>query len=62
MGAFLYELIILEEIKKSKNKLENLCGLFLSKGEKERLYNLCVKYNIPITYPRLFTDDNHYYF
>lgn len=46
----------------SKNKLENLCGLFLSKGEKERVYNLCVKYNIPITYPRLFTDDNHYYF
>ena len=23
--------------------------------------NICVKYNIPITYPDLFSDDTHYY-
>lgn len=38
----------------------NLCGLVLRKGEKERLYNICTKYNVPIKHPRLFNDDNHY--
>lgn len=45
-----------------KEKLENLCGLFLRKGEKEKLQELCVKFNIPIKYPKLFIDDKHYYF
>ena len=38
-----------------------LCGLVLHEGEKGRLYYICVKYNIPITYPDLFSDDTHYY-
>lgn len=40
---------------------KSLCGLVLHEGEKERLYDICVKYNIPITYPDLFSDDTHYY-
>ncbi len=43
-------------------KLDVLWGLFLKKGEKRRLYEICIKYNIPISYPRLFEDDTHYYF
>lgn len=38
-----------------------LCGLYLKKGEKSKLYNLCIKYGIPITYHSLFDDDTHYY-
>ena len=45
----------------SMKKLENLCGLFLKKGEKEKLYELCIRYDIPISYPKLLNDDNHYY-
>lgn len=30
---------------------KSLCGLVLYEGEKGRLYDICVKYNIPITYP-----------
>ncbi len=45
----------------SGETLEGLCGLFLKEGEKPRLYEICIKYNVPITYPRLFADDNHYY-
>ena len=46
----------------SKKKLEDeLCGLVLKEGEKSRLYDICIKYGIPITYPRLFEDDTHYY-
>ena len=40
---------------------KSLCGLVLHEGEKGRLYDICVKYNIPITYPDLFLDDTHYY-
>ena len=40
---------------------KSLCGLYLKKGEKSKLYNLCIKYGIPITYPSLFVDDTHYY-
>ena len=40
---------------------KSLCGLVLHEGEKGRLYDICVKYNIPITYPDLFSDDTHYY-
>ena len=49
----------LEEI--SQNNIRNLCGLYLEKGEKNRLYNICIKYGIHIMYPRLFEDDTHYY-
>ncbi len=59
---------LLEEIKMVTRKLEelakkklNLCGLYLMKGDKKRLYEICIKYGIPITYPRLFEDDTHYY-
>ena len=42
-------------------KLEKLCGLFLNKGEKNRLYEICIKYKILIRYPNLFLDNTHYY-
>jgi len=48
----------LEELRKKKLKL---CGLYLKKGDKKRLYEICIKYGIPITYPSLFEDDTHYY-
>ena len=35
--------------------------LVLKEGEKGRLYEICIKYGIPITYPSLFEDDTHYY-
>ena len=50
----------LEEFEASK-VAKRLCGLYLEKGEKGRLYEICIKYNIPITYPSLFSDDTHYY-
>ncbi len=50
----------LEELN-AKNQTKTLIGLYLRKGEKEKLYNLCIKYNIPITYQGLFNDDTHYY-
>lgn len=50
----------LEELANKKLE-EELCGLVLGKGEKNRLYDICIKYGIPITYPRLFEDDTHYY-
>lgn len=40
---------------------KSLFGLLLKKGEKNRLYDICVKYGIEITYPKLFADDTHYY-
>lgn len=46
----------------SKKKLEDeLCGLVLKEGEKKRLYEICIKYGVPIKYPNLFIDDTHYY-
>lgn len=39
---------------------KSLYGLVLKKGEKRRLYEICVNYNIPITYTNLFDDDTHY--
>lgn len=42
-------------------KVKSLCGLFLKKGEKSRLYEICIKYGIPISYPSLFAVDTHYY-
>lgn len=50
----------LEELEASKVK-ERLFGLCLKKGEKRRLYELCIKHHITITYPELFDDDTHYY-
>ena len=45
----------------SKKKLEaELCGLVLKEGEKNRLHETCIKYDIPITYPELFEDNTHY--
>ena len=46
----------------TKEKLENLCGLFLKHGEKQRLYEICINHSIPIKYPNLFNTDTHYYF
>ena len=40
---------------------KSLCGLYLKKGEKDKLYEICIKYNIAITYPSLFENDAHYY-
>ena len=41
---------------------KSLYGLLLKEGEKGKLYEICNKYSIPITYPSLFNDDTHYYF
>ncbi len=43
-----------------KDELEVSWGLEIRKGEKKRLLEICNKYSIPITYPRLFADDNDY--
>lgn len=40
---------------------ESICGLYFKKGEKQRLYEICIKYKVPITYPKLFVDETHYY-
>lgn len=40
---------------------KSLIGVFLKKGEKNKLYDICTKYEISIPYPNLFTDDTHYY-
>ena len=40
---------------------KSLCGLVLKEGEKGKLYEICIKYGIPITYPILFENDTHYY-
>ena len=53
-------MIKLEELI-TKDVSKSLCGLFLKKGEKSKLYDICMKYNIPIRYPNLFIDDTHYY-
>ena len=45
----------------SKKRIEKLCALVLGKGEKRKLYELCIKYGIPIIYPDLFMDNNDYY-
>lgn len=50
----------LDELK-ANVKAKSLCGLVLKKGEKRRLYEICIKNNIPITYPSIFNDDTHYY-
>lgn len=51
---------ILEDFE-AQAQAKELWGLYLKKGEKKRLYDICIKYNIPIIYPNLFTDDTHYY-
>ena len=71
MGVFsLWIYDIKEEVKMSIKRLEeceasvvakSLYGLVLKKGEKNRLYDICLKYRISITYPNLFSDDTHYY-
>lgn len=40
---------------------KSLCGVVLKKGEKRRLYEICIKYSISITYPNLFEDSIDYY-
>lgn len=49
----------LEKFEASK-VAKSLCALCLKKGEKSKLYEICIKYNIPIIYPELFSDDTHY--
>ena len=71
MGVFslwindIKEEIIMSMIKlealKTKDLSKSLCGLYLKKGEKSKLYDICIKYNIPIRYPNLFIDGTHYY-
>ena len=39
---------------------KSLKGLVLKEGEKTKLYDICIKYNVPITYPSLFEDDVHH--
>ena len=71
MGVFsLWIYDIKEELKMLVDKLKEyeasvtskiLCGLYLKEGEKSRLYDICLKHEIPITYPSLFVDNKHYY-
>ena len=53
----------LQKLKKyeANTVLKSLYGLFLKEGEKGRLYDICIKYKIPINYPSLFEDNKHYY-
>ncbi len=52
----------LRQVKhKNSQVFKALCGLCLKKGEKRRLYEICIKYNIPITYPQLFLNEDNYY-
>lgn len=39
---------------------KSLWGLVLKKGEKGRLYEICIEYGFSIKYPDLFSDDTHY--
>ncbi|MCR4661386.1 MAG: hypothetical protein K5765_05205 [Clostridia bacterium] len=43
-----------------KKLFNEMYGLVINDGEKSALHNLCVKYNIPITYPELFSDSTEY--
>ena len=36
-------------------------GLVLNEGETKKLKELCIKYNIPITYPDLFNEDEPFH-
>ena len=36
-------------------------GLVLNEGETKNLKELCIKYNIPITYPDLFNEDEPFH-
>lgn len=36
-------------------------GLVLNDGETKRLKELCIKYNIPITFPDLFNENEPYH-
>lgn len=49
-----------QELTKIKSE-DKLCGLCLKNGEKKRLFDICNKYHIPITYPSLFKDDICYH-
>ena len=53
----------LEKLKQYEASVvsKSLCGLYLKKGEKSKLYDICIKYKIPITYEELFSNDTHYY-
>lgn len=51
----------MKKFKELEGNVKGLCGLFLKEGEKERLYKICIKYGIPISYPSLFIDNKHYY-
>lgn len=39
---------------------KSLKGLVLKEGEKSILYDICIKYGVPIIYPSLFEDDIHH--
>lgn len=50
----------LEELSKRKLE-EELCGLVLKEGEKSKLYDICIKYGVPIKYLSLFENETHFY-
>lgn len=55
----------MQDLRQVKNKnsqaFKALCSLCLKKGEKRRLYEICIKNNNPITYPQLFLNEDNYY-
>lgn len=54
---------VFEKLKNHETRTVSklLCGLCLKEGEKGKLYEICIKYGIPINYPSLFEDYKHYY-
>ena len=60
MGAFLFMALAIggKEIMLKENKHY---GLILNEGETQKLKELCVRYNIPITYPILFDEDEPFH-
>lgn len=40
--------------------LNELCGLVIGSNQKQQLKELCIRYNILLTYPELFDDEDEY--
>ena len=40
---------------------DSIVGLVINDGEKDKLYQICIEYSIPILYPSLFKDDKNHH-
>lgn len=41
--------------------MEEVIGLVIKGNEKQKLKEICIKYNIPLSFEELFEDDNEYH-